>query len=116
MNYFDFRPKRVLLGDIGATNARFAHLSDGALGPIRNFSVADFSDFKDVVSTFLDGDDQSVTGHEAVFAIAGPSMEDGVFLQTARGLSIGTSLGRHSVSHRSAFATISRPSHGRCRI
>jgi glucokinase len=72
MNYSDFGPKRVLLGDIGATNARFARLSDGALGPISNFSVADFPDFRDVLGTFLDGDCQSVTGHEAVLAIAGP--------------------------------------------
>jgi glucokinase len=59
------------LADIGATNARFARLSDGTLGPISNFSVADFPDFRDAVSAFFNGDNQSVT-HEAVLAIAGP--------------------------------------------
>ena len=62
--------KHVLLGDIGATNARFALLSNGALGPIRNFSVADFPHFTRVIDAFLDG--RSVAGHEAVLAVAGP--------------------------------------------
>ena len=35
----------VLLGDIGATNARFAVLSDSRLGPIKSFAVAGFSRF-----------------------------------------------------------------------
>jgi glucokinase len=68
----DFARKRVLLGDIGATNARFAFLSQGVLGPVRNFTVADFPHFTDVVDAFLDGDYRSGTGHEAVLAIAGP--------------------------------------------
>ncbi len=71
MIFLNSGPNRVLLGDIGATNARFARLSDGALGPIRNFSVADFPHFTDVVGTFLAGGCQSA-GHEAIFAIAGP--------------------------------------------
>jgi glucokinase len=68
----DFARKRVLLGDIGATNARFALLSKGVLGPVSNFTVADFPHFTDVVDAFLDGDYRSGTGHEAVLAIAGP--------------------------------------------
>jgi glucokinase len=68
----DFGGKHVLLGDIGATNARFALLSNGVLGPISNFSVANFPRFTDVMGAFLDGACRSVTGHEAVLAIAGP--------------------------------------------
>jgi glucokinase len=35
--------KHVLLGDIGATNARFALLSNGALGPVKSFDVTGFA-------------------------------------------------------------------------
>jgi glucokinase len=68
----DFGRKHVLLADIGATNARFALLSKGVLGPISNFTVADFPHFTDVIAAFLDGDRRSLIGHEAVLAIAGP--------------------------------------------
>lgn len=68
----DFVPKHVLLGDIGATNARLALLSNGVLGPIRNFSVVDFPDFRHVIDAFLDGDCRSVIGHGVVLAVAGP--------------------------------------------
>jgi glucokinase len=68
----DLGRKRVLLGDIGATNARFALLSEGVLGPVSNFTVANFPNFTDAVDAFLDGDYRSRTGHEAVLAIAGP--------------------------------------------
>jgi glucokinase len=68
----DLGRKRVLLGDIGATNARFALLSEGVLGPVSNFTVADFPNFTDAVDAFLGGDYRSRTGHEAVLAIAGP--------------------------------------------
>ena len=33
--------RHVLLGDIGATNARFALLANGALGPVKSLDVAD---------------------------------------------------------------------------
>jgi glucokinase len=68
----DFGRRHVLLGDIGATNARFALLSNDVLGPISNFRVADFRDFTDAIAAFLDGACRSVTGHEAMLAIAGP--------------------------------------------
>jgi glucokinase len=68
----DFSRKRVLLGDIGATNARFALLSKGVLGPVSNLTVADFPHFTDALDAFLDGDYRSGTGDEAVLAIAGP--------------------------------------------
>ena len=68
----DLGRKRVLLGDIGATNARFALLSEGVLGPVSNFTVANFPNFTDAVDAFLGGDYRSRTGHEAVLAIAGP--------------------------------------------
>jgi hypothetical protein len=36
--------KRILLGDIGATNARFALLADGQVGPVKSLDVAGFLD------------------------------------------------------------------------
>src|SRR5262245_33062866 len=42
-------PEYVLLGDIGATNARLALLSKGLLGPIEWFTVAEFARFADAV-------------------------------------------------------------------
>jgi glucokinase len=66
------RHERTLLGDIGATNARFALLANGTLGPISNFGVARYERFPDAVADFLKlhGDRAPVT--HALFAVAGP--------------------------------------------
>lgn len=67
----------VLLGDIGATNARFALLSNGVLGPIKYFAVAEFPRFPDVVDAFFDSDRRRTSGvRQATFAVAGPVDED----------------------------------------
>jgi glucokinase len=76
----ELHQQRVLLADIGATNARFALLSNGILGPIRNFTVADFPEFADVVRAFLDGEGGSMSVHAAVLAVAGPVEEGRVVL------------------------------------
>src|SRR5262245_21735525 len=68
----DLQHKHVLLGDIGATNARFALLSNGILGPVRNFTGADFPEFRDVIRAFLGDDGGSTSAHAAVLAVAGP--------------------------------------------
>jgi glucokinase len=47
-------PEYVLLGDIGATNARLALLLKGLLGPIEWFTVAEFARFADAVDAFLE--------------------------------------------------------------
>jgi glucokinase len=65
-------PKHVLLGDIGATNARLALLSDGVLGPVDCFSVADFARFTDAVAAFLSHRRQDVSLSNALLAAAGP--------------------------------------------
>ena len=64
--------EHVLLGDIGATNARLALLSDGVLGPIKYFSVAEFPRFPDVVDAFFGGDRQTSAVRQAALAVAGP--------------------------------------------
>jgi glucokinase len=64
--------KHVLLGDIGATNARFALLSNGALGPVKSFDVASFARFEDATATFLKDHCQQIEITNALLAIAGP--------------------------------------------
>ncbi len=66
------RPEQTLLGDIGATNARFALLADGALGPITAFEVARYPRFADVVADFLKMHGGQVPVARALFAVAGP--------------------------------------------
>src|SRR5262245_17722382 len=68
----DSWPGYVLLGDIGATNARLALLSNGALGPIEWFTVAEFARFADVVDRFFERHCEHVSVSEALFAVAGP--------------------------------------------
>jgi glucokinase len=61
----------VLLGDIGATNARFAVLSDGRLGAIKSLAVAEFSRFIDAVGAFLEGECRHLAVKQALLAAAG---------------------------------------------
>jgi glucokinase len=64
--------KHVLLGDIGATNARFALLTNGALGPVTSFDVAGFTRFADAAAIFLKDHCPQVEISKAVLAVAGP--------------------------------------------
>jgi glucokinase len=65
-------PPVALLGDIGATNARFALLADGVLGPVKWIEVARYPQFADAIENVLSAqfDRRLVTG--ALFAVAGP--------------------------------------------
>jgi glucokinase len=69
-------PEHRLLGDIGATNARLALLSNGVLGPVEWFTVADFGRFTDAVDAFLERHCRHVSVPEALLAVAGPVAED----------------------------------------
>jgi len=62
----------VLLGDIGATNARFSLLSNGNLEAISSFEVAKFGQFTDAVAIFIKEHCRQTQIHEALLAIAGP--------------------------------------------
>jgi glucokinase len=64
--------EHILLGDIGATNARFALLSNGNLNAISSFEVAKFSQFKDVLANFVTEHCHKMKIHQALLAIAGP--------------------------------------------
>src|ERR1700739_3483023 len=64
--------RRILLGDIGATNARFAELTDGRLGHVTSFEVARFPKFEDALRTYLN-DHASTRGFtHGLLAVAGP--------------------------------------------
>ena len=63
--------KHVLLGDIGATNARFALLEHGTVSSLTSFDVAKYAQFADVVTAFLQGHEHTEIA-KAVFAVAGP--------------------------------------------
>src|SRR6266571_2965920 len=61
----------VLLGDIGATNARLGLFKDGALGPVEWMAAAEYAQFPEAVETFLVKRGRpAVTG--AMLAVAGP--------------------------------------------
>ena len=61
-----------MLGDIGATNARFAFLANGVLGAVSSFEVAKFARFADVVAIFLKDHCHEFRAKNALLAIAGP--------------------------------------------
>ena len=65
--------KSALLGDIGATNARFALASKDELGQVRSFEVAKFPQFMDALAAFREEFSSPIT--EAVIAVAGPVVE-----------------------------------------
>jgi glucokinase len=71
-----FSHEHMLLGDIGATNARLALLSNGVLGPIDCLTVAEFPRFTDAVTAFLHGHGRQTSVPEALLAVAGPVDED----------------------------------------
>jgi glucokinase len=62
----------VLLGDIGATNARFSLLSNGKLNAISSFEVAKFGQFTDALAIFIKKHCPQMQIHQALFAVAGP--------------------------------------------
>lgn len=69
------RGARILLGDIGATNARFAVLANCTIGSVETFDVARFAQFADAVTAFL-GDRRRGEIERAMIAVAGPVQAD----------------------------------------
>ena len=64
--------KTVLLGDIGATNARFALLTDGVIGPVTWKQVAHHRNLGDALETFLKVQYRKIAVSDAILAVAGP--------------------------------------------
>jgi glucokinase len=65
----------MLLGDIGATNARFALAVDGRLGPIKWIEVARYPSVTDAIDLFLQGQFR-VKVAKARLAVAGPVVNE----------------------------------------
>lgn len=61
----------LILGDIGGTNARFALLADGRIGPITRLAVADHAQAADALAAFLEAFGNA-RGMRAILAAAGP--------------------------------------------
>jgi glucokinase len=64
--------EQTLVGDIGATNARFSLLANGALGPVRELEVARYARFPDAVADFLNDHGEATRVTHALLAVAGP--------------------------------------------
>jgi glucokinase len=64
--------EQTLLGDIGATNARFSLLANGTLGPVTTFEVARYARFPDVVAVYLNMHRDQMPVTRALLAAAGP--------------------------------------------
>src|SRR5690349_21941563 len=62
----------ALLGDIGATNARFSLLVNGNLNAISSFEVSKFGQFADALAIFLKENCRETQIHKALLAVAGP--------------------------------------------
>jgi len=63
--------ERVLLGDVGGTNARFAVMADGEFGPIERLRVAEYARFEDALAAYLARQHAAAAIRGAVFAVAG---------------------------------------------
>lgn len=62
---------KILLGDIGGTNARFTFVEDDTIGPVEVLAVKDYSQFIDALAALLNGHRRNgICG--AAFAVAGP--------------------------------------------
>jgi glucokinase len=64
-------PERVLLADIGGTNARFACLDGARLGPTASVAVEDYPRFDQAVTAFLSRTGARTPVSGAVLAVAG---------------------------------------------
>jgi glucokinase len=66
----------ILLGDIGGTNARFAILNRGVIGPIESISVAECPGLIEAIRQYLRGRTEGMSIKQAVLGLAG-TVENG---------------------------------------
>lgn len=66
----------ILLGDVGGTNARFAILKGGTIGPIEYIGVAGCPDISEAIRRYFDGLPESGSVKQAVLGLAG-AVENG---------------------------------------
>ena len=63
--------QKVLLGDIGGTNARFALLTDGTVGMVAHMAVSDYGSFREALGVYLAGLPESGTIRAAILGASG---------------------------------------------
>ncbi|MGB8402084.1 glucokinase [Bradyrhizobium sp.] len=63
--------RKVLLADIGGTNARFAVLTEGTVGTITHMAVSDHGSFREAFSLYLGNLPEAGTIHAAILAVSG---------------------------------------------
>jgi len=74
-------PEVGLIGDIGATNARFALVQpDGSMTPPRVYALNDYSSISDAIDTYLAEESPAARPGQAVLAVASPITGDQVTL------------------------------------
>jgi glucokinase len=83
---------RVLLADIGGTNARFALMDGGVIGTIEHFKVADFKGSVEAAAAFLDKHKASGHPTAAVMDVAGPVENNRCVLTNSHWVIDGTEL------------------------
>ncbi len=75
---------QVLLADIGGTNARFALLDQGTIGPTTHMKVADYETPADAMAAFLDQQGARAATGFAIMDVAGPIENQRVTLTNSR--------------------------------
>ena len=65
------KSERVVLGDIGGTNARFATLQDGVLSDVEHMKVSEYRQFADALDTFIKSHPAGHPIRRAIFGVAG---------------------------------------------
>jgi len=72
----DFTGPKVLLADIGGTNARFALLADGTVGKVTHMAVSDYGSFREALDTYLGNLPDAGAVGAAILAVSG-AVQDG---------------------------------------
>lgn len=85
---------RILLADIGGTNARFALMEHGEIGPPDHLRVADFPRVEDAIAAFLShqGGAKPATG---VLGVAGPVVNNRCIFTNSPWVVDGDALAKH---------------------
>ena len=63
--------RKVLLADIGGTNARFAILADGTVDRVAHMAVRDYDSFREALSAYLGGVPEASAIRAAILAASG---------------------------------------------
>jgi glucokinase len=68
--------QKVLLADIGGTNARFALLANGTVGTVTHMAVSDYGSFGEALSVYLGRIPEAGTVRAAILAVSGAVQSD----------------------------------------